>query len=54
MSLFGGSAAAEAPASSDERWQKLAAHVKAVDINWLTPVQAMNVLAELVDQARRG
>jgi cell division protein ZapA (FtsZ GTPase activity inhibitor) len=32
----------------------LAERVKAVDINRLTPMQAMNVLAELVDQARKA
>jgi DNA mismatch repair protein MutS len=55
MSLFGGPAPeADAPAVSDDRWLKLAERVKAVDINRLTPMQAMNVLAELVDQARKG
>ena len=55
MSLFGGPALeADAPAVSDDRWLKLAERVKAVDINRLTPMQAMNVLAELVDQARKA
>ena len=54
MSLFGGAPAAEADVVVDDRLVKFAERVKAVDVNRLTPMQAMNVLAELVDQARKG
>lgn len=54
MSLFTPAAAVDDTPVVDDRLQKLADKVRAVDINRLTPMQAMNVLAELVDVARRG
>jgi len=54
MSLFGGPVDVAAEVVVDDRLLKLAEKVKAVDVNRLTPMQAMNILAELVDQARRA
>ena len=53
MSLFVSATPAVDDVVVDERAAKLLERVKAVDVNRMTPMQAMNVLAELVDLARR-
>ena len=53
MSLFAPAPAPTTGEPADDKARQLVERLRAVDVNHLTPLQAMNALAALIDEARK-